>query len=184
MLVAVLVILSMAFAPEIILIFGGRKYYEAIWVVPPVAVSMFLIFLYSLFSNIEYYFKKTGFIALASIVCAVANLGLNKVFIELFGYYAAGYTTLVCYGLLALMHYFFYRKALHQEGVRASEVYNLETIAAYSGSCSVRDVCDDLYIQAYCYSLCNCCSYSGCNVCKQKKNHRLAEEYQKFLMSW
>ena len=52
--------------------------------VPPVAVSMFLIFLYSLFSNIEYYFKKTGFIALASIVCAVANLGLNKVFIELF----------------------------------------------------------------------------------------------------
>ena len=127
-LVAVLVILSMAFAPEIILIFGGSKYYEAIWVVPPVAVSMFLIFLYSLFSNIEYYFKKTGFIALASIVCAVANLGLNKVFIELFGYYAAGYTTLVCYGLLALMHYFFYRKALHQEGVRASEVYNLKQL--------------------------------------------------------
>ena len=127
-LVAVLVVLSMAFAPEIILIFGGRKYYEAIWVVPPVAVSMFLIFLYSLFSNIEYYYKKTGYIALASIACAGANLLLNKIFIQLFGYYAAGYTTLVCYGLLALMHYFFYRKALHQEGVRASEVYNIKQL--------------------------------------------------------
>lgn len=26
------------------------------------------------------------------------------------------------------MHYFFYRKALHQEGVRASEVYNLKQL--------------------------------------------------------
>ena len=35
---------------------------------------------------------------------------------------------MVCYGLLALMHYFFYRKALHQEGVRASEVYNIKQL--------------------------------------------------------
>lgn len=131
--VAVMVILSMAFAPEIILIFGGRKYYEAIWVVPPVAVSMFLIFLYSLFSNIEYYFKKTGFIAAASVVCAGANLLLNWIFIPIFGYYAAGYTTLVCYGLFSVMHYIFYCKALKQEAINPSEVYNIKHLLLILG---------------------------------------------------
>ena len=76
---------------------------------------------------------------------------------------------MVCYGLLALMHYFFYRKALHREGVRASEVYNLKQLLLILAAVLCVMFVMTFILQAYCYSLCNCCSYSGCNVCKQKK---------------
>lgn len=113
-LAAALSVLTMCFAPEIIYLFAGESYSEAIWVIPPIAASVYFIFCYSMFSTIEYYYQKTTMIALASCGCAVANIALNYVFIKLFGYYAAGYTTLVCYILLTLMHFVFYRKTIRQ----------------------------------------------------------------------
>ena len=107
--------MTMTFAPEVIRVFAGKKYMNAIYVIPPVAASVFFIFLYSLFSTIEYYYQKTGFIAIATCICAVANLILNYIFINIYGYYAAGYTTVVCYIGLACLHYFFYRKVSKEE---------------------------------------------------------------------
>ena len=114
-LAAGLSVLTMCFAPEIIYLFAGESYGEAIWVIPPIAASVYFIFCYSMFSTIEYYYQKTIMIAVASCGCAVANIALNYVFIKLFGYYAAGYTTLACYILLTLMHFAFYRKTLQKE---------------------------------------------------------------------
>lgn len=114
-LVAGLCVVTMTFAPEVIRVFAGKKYMDAIYVIPPVAASVFFIFLYSLFSMIEYYYQKTGFIAIATCICAVANLILNYIFINIYGYYAAGYTTVVCYIGLACLHYFFYRKVSKEE---------------------------------------------------------------------
>ena len=114
-LVAGLCVVTMTFAPEVIRVFAGKKYMDAIYVIPPVAASVFFIFLYSLFSTIEYYYQKTGFIAIATCICAVANLILNYIFINIYGYYAAGYTTVVCYIGLAYLHYFFYRKVSREE---------------------------------------------------------------------
>lgn len=114
-LVAGLCVVTMTFAPEVIRVFAGEKYVDAIYVIPPVAASVFFIFLYSLFSTIEYYYQKTGFIAIATCICAVANLILNYIFINIYGYYAAGYTTVVCYIGLAYLHYFFYRKVSREE---------------------------------------------------------------------
>lgn len=114
-LVAGLCVVTMTFAPEVIRVFAGKKYVDAIYVIPPVAASVFFIFLYSLFSTIEYYYQKTGFIAIATCICAVANLILNYIFINIYGYYAAGYTTVVCYIGLACLHYFFYRKVSKEE---------------------------------------------------------------------
>ncbi|WP_243121153.1 lipopolysaccharide biosynthesis protein [Clostridium autoethanogenum] len=130
--VALLMIVSMAFAPEIILIFAGKRYYDAIWVLPPVAASVFFIFLYSLFSNVEYYFKKTKFIAVASMLCAVVNLLLNYILIPIYGYYAAGYTTLVCYILYAFTHFVFMRKVCIDERIHLESIYNVKNILLYS----------------------------------------------------
>ena len=46
-------------------------------------------------------------IAIASIGAAVTNIVLNYLFIPRFGFYAAGYTTLVSYTLFAACHYMF-----------------------------------------------------------------------------
>lgn len=37
--------------------------------------------------------------------CAILNIILNAIFIPIFGYYAAGYTTLICYVSYAAAHY-------------------------------------------------------------------------------
>ncbi len=113
---AVLNILIMIFAPEIITVFAGKNYSDAIYVIPPVAASVFFIFLYSLFSTVEYYHQKTSRIALATVVAAVINIVLNYFGIKAFGYYAAGYTTLISYIILSVVHYVFYRMVIKEEG--------------------------------------------------------------------
>ena len=94
-------------------------------------VILFFIFLYSLFSNIEYYFQKTRFIAFATCISAIVNLILNFIFIKIYGYYAAGYTTLVCYICLAVLHYIFYRKVLKEENIK-NNVYDIKMICLMS----------------------------------------------------
>lgn len=124
--VAILCLISMLFAPEVIKIFAGKNYYEAIYVVPPVALSVFFIFIYGLFSNVEYYFQETKLIAMATFMSAMLNLFLNLIFIRIFGYYAAGYTTLVSYICLATLHYAFYKKILKIKNI--GNIYQVKLI--------------------------------------------------------
>lgn len=104
-----LVIILMAFAPEIVKVIATLEYYDAIYVIPPIAASVFFLFMYAIFSNLEFYFKKNKFIMIASIGAALLNIGLNIIFIPVFGYYAAGYTTLFSYILFCTSHYAFSR---------------------------------------------------------------------------
>ena len=70
LLIAVLCLVTMLFAPEVILIFAGKRYMEAVYVVPPVSLSVYFIFLYSMFSNVEYYYQKTKLISIATFISA------------------------------------------------------------------------------------------------------------------
>lgn len=127
--VAVLCALTMAFGPEIVWIFAGEKYMDAVWIIPPVAASVYFIFIYSMFVNIEYYHKRTMGISGASFGCAALNLVLNCIFIKMFGYFAAGYTTLASYIALALIHFFFYHKIV-RDSYGGEDVYDIKIIPA------------------------------------------------------
>ena len=48
-----------AFAPEIVAVFAPIEYYEAIWAIPPVAMSVFFMFAYDLFAKFAFYYEKT-----------------------------------------------------------------------------------------------------------------------------
>lgn len=130
-LIGIACIVAMCFGPEIIKIFAAKEYYDAIWVVPPVAASVYFIFLYSLFANIEFYFEQTRFVMVASCGGAVANLLLNYIFISKCGYYAAGYTTLACYILFSFAHYYFHKKVLSKHG-EISVIYNTKFFFGFS----------------------------------------------------
>ena len=103
-------IMLIALAPEIITLFAPPSYHAAIWVIPPVAMSVYFIFAYDLFSQIEFYFEKTKLIMIASVIAALINIVLNYIFIPHYGYVAGGYTTLFCYIVYAICHYVFMRK--------------------------------------------------------------------------
>lgn len=104
-LIACMNLMLIALAPEIIAIFAPPNYYDAIWIISPVAMSAFFMFSYDLFAKFQFYYEKTKLIALASIIGALLNIVLNYIFIPIFDYYAAGYTTLVCYILYVVFHY-------------------------------------------------------------------------------
>ena len=103
-------VILITFAPEVISFFSPSAYHEAIYVVPPIAMSVFFMFMYSFFALFEFYFEKPHYITIATLCGATTNIILNYIFIKLYGYYAAGYTTLVCFAIYAMMHYLFMKR--------------------------------------------------------------------------
>lgn len=122
--IAILCLLTMCFGPEIIAIFATEDYYDAIWIIPPVAASVYFMFLYPLFSNIEFYYEKTKFVMFISSGGAIANVILNYIFIKKFGYYAAGYTTLFCYIIFAFSHYLYQKWIIRNARIQRDEIYD------------------------------------------------------------
>lgn len=105
-------------APEVVKIMGPSSYAMGMYVVPPVVGAMIISSLYNLFSTITMYYKHTKGITLASIAAAGTNIVLNYIFIPMYGFVAAGYTTLFSYLTLALMHYLIMKKTA------SAKVYN------------------------------------------------------------
>lgn len=116
-------ILAMAFGPEIIWIVASPDYYDARWIIPPVAAALFFMFLFPLYCNIEFYYEETKCIMVASCLAACINIGLNFIAIEAFGYIAAAYTTLFCYILLVFTHYFVHLWVMKKHG-HTEKIYN------------------------------------------------------------
>lgn len=104
-------------APEIIRILAGEAYMEAIWIVPPVAMSSFLLIYSQLSINFEFFYERKKMLVYASIGAAVTNILLNAVLIPIIGYYVAGYTTLVSYLIFAIANYGAMKKILHEKNI-------------------------------------------------------------------
>ncbi len=124
-------LLIILFVPEIVRVFAPPSYGDAIWVMPPIVMSVFFMFTYNLFSSFEFYYEKTQYVSIATMVGATVNVLLNYIFIERFGYFAAGYTTLACYILFVVMHYCFMRK-ICREMVNNVKVYDFSVLLTIS----------------------------------------------------
>ncbi|MBR4085148.1 MAG: oligosaccharide flippase family protein [Lachnospiraceae bacterium] len=111
-LMSMLTVLFMLIGPEIITIVAPEEYYEAVVDIPAIMVGSFFIYVYVLFSNVEIYFEHTSGVAIASVVAAVINIVLNWICINHIGYLAAGYTTMISYIIMAIMHYLFLKKII------------------------------------------------------------------------
>ncbi len=96
--------------PEILLFLGGKSYFEAVYVVPPVAASTIMQFIYCMYVNVEQYEKKTKIMACASVLSVIINYVLNSIFIPKYGYIAAAYTTYASYFVLMLLHIYIVKK--------------------------------------------------------------------------
>ena len=142
-LISVLLLFIIWMTPEIIYILAGKAYMEAIWVVPPVAMSILLL-LYTQFStNIEFFYKKKFHLIFASIGAALINIILNYIFIPRIGYVVAGYTTLASYIIFAISNYLCVYKYMKKD----ADLYGLYNwkllllIGAIFGIVSVLGMC-------------------------------------------
>ena len=129
--IAAVNLLLILLAPEAVAIFAPESYHEAIWVIPPVAMSVFFMYSYDLFAKFAFYHEKTKAIMMASMLGALLNVVLNYVFIKQCGYIAAGYTTLVCFIAYSVAHYIFMRKVCREccDGVYPYDTKKIFVIA-------------------------------------------------------
>lgn len=116
---AILAGILILLAPEVIGIMGPKEYQSAVWVIPPVASSVYFLFLYGMYANVEFYYEKKGLVAVGSVGAAVVNVVLNMIFIQKYGFIAAGYTTVFCYAGYAVCHCIFSNYVQKKAGIKA-----------------------------------------------------------------
>ena len=100
---AVVALFMTIVAPEIVRTLATDEYYEAIYIMPPIAAGVFLTSVTNMYSNILIYHKKTQYIMISTCFAAGVNVVLNYYGIQKLGYMAAAYTTLFAYIIHALI---------------------------------------------------------------------------------
>lgn len=123
---AVACVISILLAPEVVGVMATKEYMEAIYVIPPIVGGVFFQVQYYIYANVVYYFKKPKYVMISSVTATILNLFLNYYFISKYGYLAAGYTTLFCYLVQAILDFFAMKKVV------GCNVYNMKFISLLS----------------------------------------------------
>ena len=94
----------MLVCPEVLVVLGTPDYYSGIPMLPTVVMAYYFQYLYTWPVNCEYFYKKTGWMAGATIVATIANIGLNLLLIPMIGVLGAALASLAAFVLLFVMH--------------------------------------------------------------------------------
>lgn len=121
----------MLFSREIVLIFGGHKYLEGTNCIVPICIGIFFNYMFQMFARVQEYFNRKLTIVIPSILCAILNIVLNYLFIPIFGYVAAAYTTFISYLVFCLVHYYFYKR-LTKQVLDSAQIYDGRTLTLIS----------------------------------------------------
>lgn len=114
------------FVPEMIKLFLNSTYFSGISLIVPISLGMYFQGLYVMFYDVEYYYEKGKMIAYYSILAAIINIILNYIFIKVYGYKVAAYTTLISYILLTVLNYFGMKQVVKKK------IFNSKLILLYS----------------------------------------------------
>lgn len=102
---AAITLILMLIMVDLAKLLAPQEYLVGIPLIIPILLAYYFQFLYSLPVNVEFYSKKTFFIPIGTVISAVVNIILNMIFIPMYGYTAASYTTVFSYFILFLFHY-------------------------------------------------------------------------------
>ena len=134
----------MLISPELIRLLSAPGYWESRYVAVPIVLSMYFAFLYILPAGVEYYLKKTQYIAAGTMAVAVLNVLLNALCIPRFGYVAAAYTTVVSYALYYLFHTLLSRRLFGRWVVESGGLFAL--IGCVAAVSLLAQVCVDAWM--------------------------------------
>ena len=87
-------------APEVIKIFTPPPFWQSIYLLPLFVLSNYFTFMYSFPVNFQFYHKTTISIAIGTVGAALVNIGLNFVFIPMFGIVGSALATLIAHIML------------------------------------------------------------------------------------
>lgn len=122
-------------APEVLRIMAPKEYYDAVYIVPAVAAGIYLTSLYNIFADVLMYKHKTNSIMIATIIASISNIVLNNLFIPVYGYIAAAYTTLFSYIVLSVMQYIVMKR------VHSGNLFDMKLIIGITGTLIIACLC-------------------------------------------
>lgn len=125
---AVVCFLIILLAPETVALMASFDYREAIYAIPPIVGGVFFQAQYFIYANVIYYYKKTRYVMYASVISALFNVLLNYILIPKYGYIIAGYTTIFCYLLQAVIDYCAMKVTVGER------IYDMRFIGVLSGT--------------------------------------------------
>lgn len=139
LLYAVIAVAMTYMSPEIIKILATEEYYEAIYIMPPIAAGVFFTAFANIYSDLAVYYKKTHYVMYPAVIAALVNLVLNYIFITIYGYMAAAYTTLFSYILMAFIQAMWAKKLCKENGIKGSSVFDDRKLALLA--CATTTLC-------------------------------------------
>jgi O-antigen/teichoic acid export membrane protein len=107
-----IILLSVVVLADVLkpIIIRSEAYWEAMWIVPIILLANFFLGIYH---NLSVWYKitdRTRFGAYISVIGAIVTLVINFMFIREYSYKASAVATLVAYGTMMLLSYYFGRK--------------------------------------------------------------------------
>ena len=94
---SILIVAISAISPEIIRLMAPKVYWGAVQIVIPAILGIYFTFLYYLPASIEYYEKKTVYIAVGTVLSGIINVVLTYFAIKQFSYIYSAHATLIAY---------------------------------------------------------------------------------------
>ena len=124
----VVAILVTLFAPEILLMFTTKEYMQAVYLVPALSSGIYFTAVYNIYGNFLLYKKKTTYIMISTVIAAFSNLVMNYIYIRIYGYMAAAYTTLASFIILALIQSWLCYKEFKAHVINEKAVFVLSSV--------------------------------------------------------
>ncbi len=121
-------------APEVMWFLAPQEYQQGVYIVPILMVGYSASFTTLLCSHMELFNGKNFIITVITLLAAVINIVLNWIFIPLYGYQVAAYTTFIGYAIMFILHYVNLRRLGMNEYINlkmASRLLLLNTMAAF-----------------------------------------------------
>lgn len=93
-------------SPEVVHIMTNKEYWDSVYVLIPLTVSVFAELVYIIPLNLELYYKKNNAIWLYTTSAVVINIIFDLIFIRSFGYMASAWVTCASRFILFILHFF------------------------------------------------------------------------------
>lgn len=120
-----------AVSPEIIKILAPEGYWEGNRYVLWIVFSTYLIFMYQLYVNIEFYDLKTYLISAGTVIAAAVNIILNLLFLQKYGYGFAAFSTVAAYFTLVVFHMLITNFILKRRFINNFHVFGLIAVVFF-----------------------------------------------------
>ena len=116
------------FSYEFIVILANKDYLPATNIIMYLIIGFNFFYLYTIYGQYTSYVKKTYYDSIFTIITVLINIGLNYIYIPIYGYVVSAITTVISYAIMFLLFYLNAKYVLKFEVIKLSLVQNIHIL--------------------------------------------------------